>query len=286
MSLYVSPLAIGNALSIEFVEPYGTEMVRLLRNQTGVFAGPYDPASTLVYADADVDTAAYDSSGLKNGQTYSYQAYYWLSGAWVPDTVATGIPGVSLIDASVDALSIVLNRLTTGMQNEVASGALVAGKSGVIAVLSAPPIYEETSFPLVTVQQRIEERAVSAIGESIGTDAVDESTGNWSATEGWLANTVLTVTGWTLNPDVRIALRKALRRQVLGNLQVFYSYGLREVEFSQSDADELESYNAPIYQTVGTFKCLAPLIVGDTLPPITEVDVIVNVTENLLSANV
>ena len=85
--------------------------------------------------------------------------------------------------------------------------------------------------------------------------------GNWGEAEGWLAQSSVQIIGWELNADARIELRKAIRRIIVGNLAVFDSLGIINVDLQCSDAEDLQSYNAPIYQVMGTMNCKAPVLV-------------------------
>ncbi len=155
-----------------------------------------------------------------------------------------------------------------------------------IQVLTAPPIFEETSFPVVVVHLTNETPAEHGIGEQVTMDG-QGSDGLWNQTEGWLARTTISVIGWCLNPDVRINIRKALRRLVIGNLQVFYAAGLREIDFSQQDTEELTgTYGAPVYWAECTFSCLSPLAVGGQVEPITDITVDVQVQQVTLNERI
>jgi len=80
------------------------------------------------------------------------------------------------------------------------------------------------------------------------------------------------VTAWSLNPDERIALRRALRMVLLGNEPVFAEAGLAEVDLSSfSDLNDFESFDAPIYRTACTLTCLAPVLLEGADPAVREV---------------
>jgi hypothetical protein len=275
MVVAVTPLPIGNALRINLSPPKGARLWNLLRNTTNSFAGPMDPNATIIASQSNEPTI-YDAVGLTNGTLYWYQAFYWnpREQEWIPDpSPLSGTPAANYFDDSSDALTLVRERVNNGIQNEVALGNLVSGENanGVIKVLTAPPVFEESQFPLVVVHLTSESPAEHGIGELIDDDARTVN-GMWNETEGWLAKTVISVVGWTQNPDVRIAMRKALRRIIVGNLQVFNAAGLREIDFSQEDTEELTGqYGAPIYWAQCTFSCLSPIIVGGQIPSITGV---------------
>ena len=77
-------------------------------------------------------------------------------------------------------------------------------------------------------------------------------------------NASLTITGWSLNPDERIELRKAIRRIVVGNLDVLADKGVILPNLTLSDADAVngEFGDTPLYLVAGEFTCTAPVRVG------------------------
>lgn len=287
MVVAVTPLSIGNALRITLAPPDGSELWNLLRNTTGVFAGPNDPAATLVAQSNEA--VLYDTVGLINGTQYFYQAYFWDGTEFNTDPIqGIGTPAFNYFDDSTDALTLLRDRLEVGVQNEVATGRLTPGPDakGVIKVLTAPPVFEDTRFPVVVVHLTSESPADHGIGEQIDKD-VQAVSGQWNETEGWLAKTVISVVGWCLNPDERIAMRKALRRLVIGNLQVFYAAGLREVELSQEDTEAISGeFSAPVYWASCSFSCLSPVVVGGQVDPVADITVTVNVAENQFAASI
>jgi hypothetical protein len=273
----VSPVPVGNALRVQVTPPPGAAIWNVLRNLTGVFAGVDDPASTVV--STSNETTIYDAIGLTNGVTYWYQAYYWSGTAWLADPApGSGVPASTYVDHSTDALTLLIERVTAGMANEVATGRLTPGENanGVIGVYSAPPVFELIQFPCVVLHLASEAPGEFGLGEMITQDGLDTN-GLWDVNEGYFARTTINVTGWTLNSDVRIVLRRAIRRVMIANNQIFATAGLREVAFSQTDEDDLGgTYGAPVYFTVGTFSCLSPLVVSGQVAPISDVTVAID----------
>lgn len=265
----ILPSAVGNAIQV-WLQPIASA-VRwvLLRNMTGVFTGPSDPSATLIYSGSDL-TFIVDIESLTNGTPYYYGIFYFDGTNWTAGAVASATPNSTYVDQAVDVLSVVRDRLDYGLQNEITIGALTP-ESGVIQVLNAPPIFEETNFPVVTVHVTSDGSGDRAVGEIIFPDEFDPAAGLWDESEGWLARVHLTIVGWSKNPDERIALRKALRKIVIGNLGVFDSVGMETVEFSQQDVDELSAYPAPIYQSMCSFSCEAPAGVSAAVGPINEI---------------
>jgi hypothetical protein len=265
------PLPIGNALKIFLAPPAGARAWRILRNGTGTFAGEADPASVLAY-EGD-ESYVVDSFSLQNGIAMYYCAFYWDGATWTASNVVSATPNATYVDYSVDSLSLFRDRLEAGLAVEVARGTLLP-ESGSIAVLTAPPQYENSRWPMVSVHLTSQAPAERALGETFLPDSFDETANQWTEAEGWLANVQIAVIGWTQNPDERIALRQALNRIVIGNLPVFDAVGMVQPEFSIQDVDAVSGeYPAPVYQAAGTFTCVAPVVVGDQIDPITDVQV-------------
>ena len=267
------PLPVGNALKVIMDPESGSIQWRLMRNQTGVFAGPTDPLSMVIYT-GDQATYCVDVFALVNGTEYSYCLYSTFDGEnWTPSAVFTATPNAIYGDQSVDALTIVRDRMEKGMAVEVLRGTLTP-LTKQIPVLNAPPAFEDTRWPMVSVHVTSDGPAERAIGESIGDDDWDPATGMWKEGEGWIANTVLAIVGWSKNADERIAIRKAMRRLVIANLPVFGGLGMSRIDINQSDQDYVSGeYPAPVFSTVCSFSCLAPAYITDEVPVVTEITV-------------
>ena len=272
MISFIQSVAAGNALRV-FLEPLaGARRWRLLRKISDTFSGAADVDALLVY-EGD-DRPILDIQGLVNGTLYHYRPYYLIGPDWTAGATVTGTPATTFEDMAVDVLSLVRERLDLGLQVEVARGSLLHDE-GHIKVLTAPPTSDSTVWPIVTVHLQDESQAERAIGVMIGAD--DFSDDLWTEKEGWLARTQLSIMGWSLNPDERIELRKALRRIVQANLSIFDFAGLVQVEFSQQDTEDFSSFGAPVYQVLCTLSCLAPSQVGAKVRAIEEV--ITTITE-------
>ena len=266
----IQSLAAGNALRIFLEVPAAASKLRLLRKVSDTFAG-HDDADAFLVTD-ELAAAPLDTADLLNGTLYYYRAYYLVGGTWEASQSASATPMATYADKGGDVLSLLRDRLDLGLQAEVARAKLVH-PDGHIKVLTAPPIYEETTWPLVTVHLQNESPGERGIGEVLATDEFDEEAGTWSEGEGWLAGVQIIVMGWSLNPDERIELRKALRRIVVANLPVFDDAGMIEIQFAQQDTEDFGSFSAPVYQTLCTFSCTAPVLVGAEVAAINDVQV-------------
>lgn len=269
------PLQAGNALRLFLTPPSGATSWKILRKGSDSFTGVDDADAVTVFVGTSKKLV--DAENLLNEVMAFYKPYYRVAGAWVEGATASGTPVATYEDHSTDAVAILRDRLERGLQVEVERGTF-ATDLGYIQVFTAPPSLEHgVRFPLVTVQLEHEGPGERGIGEDPqGPEYLDEAD-SWLISEGWLASVQINVTGWTLNSDERIELRKALRRLVLANLSTFDSLGLQQISFSQSDFDAVNGeFNAPLYQTVGTFTCLAPTRVVSTFGSVTEVTTEIN----------
>lgn len=268
----IVPLAVGNALRVFLEPPSSARRWRILRKVADTFTDQDDPNALLVY-EGD-ERSALDCELLQNGTLYHYRAFYWDGVSWAASATATGTPNTTYQDCSTDVLEVMRDRISLGLQAEVKRGALRANDGG-IKVLVATPIYEQTRFPVVSVHLLSETPAERGVGELIETDFFDDK--DWNEHEGWLASVQVAFIAWSLNPDERIALRKALRRIIVANLSVFDAKGFVKVEIAQQDVDAVSGeFPAPIFQAAGTFTCLAPVIVRSQVDPITDVQLQVN----------
>lgn len=269
----VLPLPVGTALRLFLSPPTGALIWRILRKGADDFTGPDDTGAVTVY-EGD-EPCVLDTTALQNGVPVFYRPYYWISGAWTDGgATASGTPAASYADVSTDVHSLVRDRLQDGLAEEVSRGTL-SNALGYIQVFSAPPqLSDDLRLPVVTVELESEDPAERAIGEDTTGDDFDGVHDFWDQDEGWLARVRLTITGWSLNPDERIALRQALRRLVVGNLPVFAAAGMQLVEFEQRHVDFLNGeFGAPLYQTAGVFTCLAPVIVRSQVGTVADVEI-------------
>lgn len=262
----IQPVAAGNALRVFLQPPPGALWWRVLRRVDDAFMGESDPEALLVFEGKDKCTL--DIAQLVNGTLYYYRPYYRVGAAWVAGNTVTSTPNATYQQVGGDVLSLVRERLDLGLQEEVRRGALCHDQ-GHIKVLTAPPLFDDTAWPVVTVHLSNESPAERAVGEMVDTDELDD--GTWTEKEGWLARTQLTIMGWSLNPDERIELRRALLRLVQANLPIFDFAGMVDIEFSQQDTEDFATHTVPIYQVLCTFSCLAPAQVASAVGVVKDV---------------
>lgn len=268
----ILPIAAGNALRLFVEPPADAAEWRILRKGSDSFSGHDDSSALVVYRGSD--RIVVDDQHLQNDSPAFYRPYYWIDGSWQEGSGLSGTPRATYEDLSTDALSVFTDRMEAFLRVECERGSFVTDV-GYVPVYTAPPSLErDIPFPVVSVHLTNEDRAVSGVGEDLGGDDFDSISGSWEESEGWMASVQLTVMGWSLNPDERRELRKAMRRAVVANLPVFDSHGMIQIEFNQQDVDAVSGeYGAPVYQVMGTFTCLAPIRVGHKVDAITDVEV-------------
>ena len=271
MSLTLQNLMAGNAVRIFVAPQAGTITTRILRRTADAFTG-YDDSGAVLVNDG-TQHVVLDVSGLTNGVEYFYRLYHWNGTAWADGGVASITPVATYGDGAVDVLVMLRDRLAAGLAVEVAAGRLTHPK-GIIPVRTAPPQDKEEALPIVTLQLASDVQSERAIGE----DLIGYEDGE---TEGWLSAVRLELMGWSLNPDERNELRRALKRIVLANLAVFDDAGVVQVNFGQNDTEDFTTYAAPMYQTMGDFTCLAPsFVVGGDYVVVTDIPVTADAINN------
>ena len=270
----IQPVAIGNALKLYLTPPADAEYWRVLRKGTDDISGPDDEYAFVAY-EGD-DRAFVDCASLQNEVRAFYVPFYRIEGAWVRGAGNYGTPVSSYEDYSTEVLSLLRDRLEAGLTVEVERGNLM-NELGYIQVLTAPPqVNMNISFPLVTISLEEESPSIRGIGEDISGQYTDVEDETWLEEEGWLANVRLTIQGFSFNPDERIELRKAIRRVIVGNLNVFAAKGVVLPQLTLSDADAVngEYGDTPLYLVMGDFTCTAPVRVGHMAGgTITDIDV-------------
>ncbi|WNL63639.1 head-to-tail adaptor [Aeromonas phage ST4] len=258
----VQPMAIGNALKLHLTPPANAEYWRVLRKGTDDIVDE-DDASAIVAYEGDhrlfVDTAF-----LTNEVRAYYTPFYRVAGAWVRGQGNYGTPTPTYEDYSTEVLGVVRDRLEAGLAIEVQRGNLM-NELGYIQVLTAPPnVNMNIQFPLVTLSLETESRDLRGIGEDTMGDFLEAESDEWLEHEGWLASVQVAIIGWSLNPDERLELRKAIRRIIVGNLTVFADKGmsLPNLSLKNDDAVNGEYGETPMYLVTGFYTCIAPVRVG------------------------
>lgn len=271
MITMIFALAAGNALRIMLLIPPSSIRWVVLRSAASSFTGWNDVSAKTVYDGNDSSTVL-DISELDNGTVYYYCLFSTTDGiTWAASSIVSATPEAAYQDASTDVQELVRSRLEVGLANELLAGK-IKKKDGLIQVLDAPPVYENTTFPVVSVHMDNETPINRAIGEIVGGEYVTPD-GQVFDGEGWHVRVTLSITAWLLNGDERGEFRRALRRLIIANLPVFDDAGMMEIEFSAQDTEDFETFEYPVYMNICTLTCVAPVNVVREVPAISAVTV-------------
>jgi len=239
----ITPFFSGNAVKVLLIPPATAVRWRLARNVTGAF--PDENADT-VYEGCE---RVFIDHGLVNNQAYFWQAFYFDGSAWTVSsyTPVSASSALTYTEINNDPLSVVRERLDAGLNGLLALGKL-NHPNGRFPVLVAWPRVEDARFPMVSVHLDSDIPDERFIGDMVADDA--EFTG-------WYAKTTLHIVSCALNGDERLLLRRAIKSVLLANLDFFDALGLNEISFSQTDVEDMERLNTPLYLTNTVFSCTA-----------------------------
>lgn len=271
----------GNAAALLIRPVPGADGWRLLRREDEDFT---DEADGLLVDSGDDDASGtvVDTDNLINGTPYYYQCFCQFEDQWA----ASG--GYHTVTPAYedqpdfhfpDPAAYVRLRLDLGLAAELALGRIKHSKNRV-PVLSAPPQIDQVPLPLVTVMLESRGSEVRAVGEEIVPDIFDASDDLWSEHEGWLDRSRLQIIVWSLNPDERKALRDAVQRVLMLNLPLFDHANFTQIDISESEQADFQSFNAPVYQSVFDVSLLHPSIVRGRVLPIRHTEVISDAYQN------
>ena len=258
--LSLLPHSAGTAINLSYAMPTTGRAYIILRKKADTFTGETDPEATVIRAGLSTPSGFLDTFFLTNGTPYFYKSYWTADGStWTGEATKTCTPNANYRSTNADPLTFLRERIDKHLQTSILRGELTH-PHGAIPVWTAPPVSDETTFPVVTVQLTSETAEVRGLGDELGVDwPPDES--SWCEESGWLSRVQIAVIGWSLNSDERGALRRALREGVIANLDVFDKVGFLTVDWSPQDVEDFQAYGVPMYQTVGQFSCLAPVTI-------------------------
>lgn len=270
MISFLRSLAVGNAVRVILTPPDGAEAVRLLRRADVDFAGHDDPDAAVILTGGATSTVDFET--LATGEVYYYRPYYRMGADWTAGEARSVLIEGELKVIGPNPLAIVRARLEDGLRNEVTAGRIVHS-SGLVPCLTSPPAYDRTRFPIVTVHLDDDRDQHRALGEMVVEDTRTDA-GNWVEGEGWLARYTIKIATWVVgNAEARADLREAVKKVLMGNQPVFRSAGMDQVSFSMTDVEDLESYDAHMFQTLITFTCTAPYVVTGEVDSINDITV-------------
>lgn len=269
-------MPVGNAVRLELSPADGIVYSKVLRKASLPFTGANDAGATVIAA-ATFETELLDLAP-NNGTLYYYKDYGWNGSAFVDDgeDPVSVTPAATYIPGGPDVRDVIKQRIEIGLKQEIARGLLVirphaGAASATVEVLTAPPVFDESKWPVVSVHLQAD--------ASTDRSVADELTGNED--EGWLSTYTVNVTAWSMNPQERHLLHKAVKRLLQANAAVFAMLGINELDVRAEDVDYVSGeYAAPVYCSSFTLTCKAAAYVS----PAPEGVVIESVTvENTVS---
>lgn len=252
------PESCGNAVRILLAPPAGALRWELFRSKD-------DQLANAVSVYSGTDEVITDTYYLDNETKYHYWVTYHFAGGNTTTSKqpSPATPRATYEDYTTDVIELLRDRLYAGLTEEVKRGTL-HNELGYIQVLTAPPsLQNNLALPLVTLILEAETPSERFISDDIDEDDFIEDESMWVEQAGWLANVEISITGWSLNPTERIELRKAIRRVLIANFNVFAARGIVLPQFNLSDSDAVSGeFDAPLYLVNGSFSCTAPVRVG------------------------
>jgi hypothetical protein len=269
MISYIDAISSGNAVRLILSPPAGATEIRVLRRTSDSFTGESD-AGAHVVADGDVHSVI-DTAGLVNKTLYFYKPYALVGGGWVAGPTVSCTPDATFLDQSDYPLLILRDRIFAGLKVETDRGTL-QHRNGAIPVLLSSPTFEDSNWPIVTLQLAGD----NSEGERfIGDFETDEqlADGNYNVQTGWMGQVSVAIAAWSLNPDARRTLRRSIGTILRSNALVFEEMGLYHMSVQQDDQDDYASYPAPVYQSISTVSCLADESVMSQSSPIRSITV-------------
>lgn len=257
MISFIAPHVSGNAIRLLLLPPKPADAWIVLRKNTDTFTDVEDPDAFVAYA--GLERYFLDTKGLMNGETVFYRAYYFIGIMLIGETASYSVtPGSSFIFQSVDAISIVRDRIDLGLQELIERGILQHPRN-LIPVMIASPLIEDTLLPVVTVHLISESSELRGIGEMVETEIYGIGD---DEIEGWYSRYHLEIVGWSLNSDQRKLVRNAIKHVLIANLPVFDFYGFYTVELQFSDHEDFQTYQAPMYMVNCAMQFLAPSVIN------------------------
>lgn len=250
--LMLNTPSCGNAVKLVLAPTAGETRWRVLRKESPTFSGRDDPAAFLVHEGSERYLT--DSRMLVNGVAYHYCVFgEALPGVWAASAVMAATPSMGFDDGSVDAQEVVRDRLDVTLNNMIQAGRLPLSVQS-IPVLSIPFYSQDTPMPVVTVLFGGGSPVAHGLGDQLGSG--EGFDGAFESMSGWLQSVSLDVAIWSLNAAERNAMRRGVQAAVAANLGVFGAAGLDLFEVqSVSDSEDVQSMNAPVYQTTMRLGC-------------------------------
>ncbi len=273
---YLQDLSRAAAAVYLYLEPpVGPSHLRLVRRYNQVFpALPTGAGNTEIYA-GPLTAGVLDWHEVLPGAVHWYAPYYLTGTTWTLGTAHSITPTVQTHAPTLDSLDVLRERVEVGLNALLADGYLRHPRNQ-FSVLTAPPALEDACFPAVAVHLDQARADTHFIGGFIGNDTTE--TGQVSTNEGWWSRYQVQVEAWSLNPDERRLLRRALRDILVSGRDVLELIGLMELEVSLADSEDFQSYSAPLYHTLAKLTYLAPDVIWSEAAPLREIVITDDIT--------
>lgn len=268
MIAVIYALSSGKAVGI-FLNPPGTALMwRVIRSERDEFLANENTMG-LIYEGNE--RGCVDIGGLSNGRTYYYKPFYYDGVKWTGFPSKSIVPGFTMIDRSVDVLSLLRDRIDTGLNDLIKTGQLTH-PNNIAPVVTESPQIQDINLPCVTLHISSDSDESRFLGDMFEPD-IDAGIGFVDEITGYYSRYTLEIVVWAKNGDERLAYRKALKALFIGNTLIFSEFGLEEMHFSFSDSEEFDLYQFPTYMSVCTFSCLAPSAISGAYATVTEIEV-------------
>jgi hypothetical protein len=260
--------------------PCGARQMRVLRRWDANFPdAPVEDAETFAVFGGAPQTGVLDWHGLVPDIPHWYAVYYLVDDAWQRAEPQSIVPTRQVHPPSLDSLDAIRERVEIGLNALLDAGHLRHPR-GRFTVLTAPPLFDDVAFPAVAVHLEQATPDQHFIGGFIGEERLEN--GCWQETAGWRSRYAVSIEAWSLNPDERRLLRRAIRDTVIAARDVLEMIGLQELEATVSDDEDFQSYNAPLYRTQTRLSYLAPDVVWSVDPAIDNVIVACGCRDDIL----
>jgi hypothetical protein len=99
---------------------------------------------------------------------------------------------------------------------------------------------------------------------------VDNLDGTYTEFQGWADTSQIEVVAVSLNGDERLALRRAIKRVLQVNLEIFEALGLSDIELSLSDQEDYAK-ETQLFMTSASISCTCLSFVQITRPSLQSV---------------
>lgn len=265
----------GAAVFIALAPPCGAVQMRVLRRWDDAFPSdaPDDPDAFVVYA-GGAQAGVLDWHEVVPGVEHWYAAYYSIAGLWSRSDPVSITPSVQTHAPTLDSLDVIRERVEIGLNAMVTAGHLRHPR-GRFAVLTAPPVLDDVVFPVVAVHLEQATPEQHFIEGFLGEEILED--GSWRDFEGWRSRYSVLAESWSLNPDERRLLRRAMRDVLVASRDVLELCGIQELDVTLADDEDFQSYSAPMYRSHARLSYLAPDVVWVETQPIAEVTMSIDI---------